>query len=147
MPKLEEEIYATFGSVASYLGYSEVHGRIIAALVVADKPTSLTELCKRTGYSSASVSLSLDLLEIVGMLEKVKKTGDRKLYVKLKGSLVEGIRNALILKLHADIANTYAKFDALKKKGNENDRKIIAKLETELKKFENYVEKLSEVKV
>ncbi len=67
---IEEHIYSTFASIASAIGYSEVHGRIIAALLVSDRPLSLEELSKKTNYSLAAISLSLDLLEIIGMIKK-----------------------------------------------------------------------------
>ena len=64
----EKEIYSLFSSVTSALGYSEVHGRIIAALLVAKRPLSLDELSKKIGYSTSSVSLSLDFLELLDVI-------------------------------------------------------------------------------
>ena len=44
-----EKIHSTFAAVATSLGYSEVHGRIIAALLVNQEPLSLQELSEKTG--------------------------------------------------------------------------------------------------
>jgi DNA-binding transcriptional regulator GbsR (MarR family) len=59
---IEKDIYSTFADIATAIGYSEIHGRVIAALLVSNKKLSLNELAKKTGYSLSTVSLSLDLL-------------------------------------------------------------------------------------
>lgn len=142
MKDVEEKIFATFSSIASSLGYSEVHGRIIAALLVNDNPVSLQELAKKTGYSSAAISLSLDLLELVGMIRKLKNVGDRKLYVRLDGDLLEGLRSALLLKLQKDIAATKLELGKY-----ENQMPAVQKLSHEIERLQGYVDELAKVKI
>jgi DNA-binding transcriptional regulator GbsR (MarR family) len=86
---IEKDIYSCFASIATTIGYSEIHGRIIAALTVSGKKMSLQELADKTGYSISTLSLSLDLLEFFGMVKKIKNAGDRKLYIELHGDLLE----------------------------------------------------------
>ena len=143
---IQERIFSTFSAVASSLGYSEVHGRIISALLVADRPLCLDEMSKTTGYSPASISLSLDLLELVGIIKKFKHKGDRKLYVKLDGDLLEGLRNALLLKLQKEITRTLDELDAMKS-GDSKNKKTIHVLERELKRLNEYVFRLSKVPI
>ncbi len=142
---IEEKIYSTFASVASSLGYNEVHGRIIAALLVEDKMLSLQELSEKTGYSVPSVSLSLDLLELVGLVRKIKNVGDRKLYVKKDGDIIEGLRNALIVKVGKDIAYTLMEFEKYNK--DEKTDKMVKKLENEIERLQKYVNELSKVEI
>lgn len=142
MESAEEKIHSTFASVATSLGYSEVHGRIISALLVADRPLSMDELTGQTKYSPASISLSLDLLEIVGIVKKLKDRGDRKLYARLEGDLIEGLRNAMILKLQKEINSTLVELESLK---NPKTRKAISAVEKEVKRLREYIQKLSEV--
>ncbi|MEM7819411.1 MAG: hypothetical protein QXD48_01115 [Candidatus Aenigmatarchaeota archaeon] len=142
---VEDKIYTTFASVASSIGYSEVHGRIIAALLVAGKPLSLNELCKLTKYSPSSISLSLDLLELIGIIKKMKNRGDRKLYVRLDGDLLEGLRKAFLFKLQKEINATLIEFE--KYKSDRNTRKLIKMLEKEVKRLDKYVKSLAEVKL
>jgi DNA-binding transcriptional regulator GbsR (MarR family) len=141
----KDKIYSTFAAVASSLGYSEVHGRIIAALLVAGKPLSLDELCKMTKYSAGSISLSLDLLELVGIIKKLKNRGDRKLYVKIEGDLLDGLRKAFLLKLQKEINATLIEFDRYK--SDKKAKKTISILEREVKRLDEYVSKLAEVKL
>lgn len=136
---VQEKIFAKFSSIASSLGYSEVHGRIIAALLIDDN-LSLQELGEKTGYSVAAVSLSLDLLELVGMIRKIKNAGDRKLYASLEGDILEGLRNALLLKLQKDIVLTKQELD---KYGKDE----LKKIKRELERLRYYVDELAKVKI
>ncbi len=140
-----EKIHSTFSAVASSLGYNEVHGRILSALLIAEQSLSLQELCKTTGYSPASVSLSLDLLELVGIVKKVKKRGDRKLYAKLEGDLLEGLKNALIFKLQKEISSTLLDLKSYKADGKAKN--AVIKMEKEVKRLEEYVNRLSKVSI
>jgi DNA-binding transcriptional regulator GbsR (MarR family) len=140
---VKEKLYSTFASVASSMGYSEVHGRIIAALLVAGKSLSLDELCKMTRYSSASISLSLDLLELVGIVKKVKNPGDRKLYVRIDGDLLEGLRKAFLFKLQKEIEVTLLELDNYK--SDKEAKSLIGTLEKEVKRLDTYVKALSKV--
>lgn len=144
MQDVLEKIHSTFAAVATSLGYSEVHGRIISALLVADKPLSMDDLVVQTKYSPASVSLSLDLLEMIGIVKKLKDRGDRKLYARLEGDLIEGLRNALILKLQKEINSTLSELDSMK---NPRTRKAISSVENEVKRLQEYIKRLSEVSV
>ena len=145
MESAEEKIHSTFASVATSLGYSEVHGRIISALLIADKPLSMDELIKQTKYSSASISLSLDLLEILGIVKKMKDRGDRKLYARIEGDLIEGLRNAMIMKLQKEISSTLAELNSLKTSAK--TKKMVAIVEKEVRRLHEYFQHLSEVKV
>ena len=141
---VQEKIFTTFSSIATSLGYSEVHGRIIAALLVNNNPISLQELSESTGYSPAAISLSLDLLELVGMIRKIKNAGDRKLYVRLDGDLLEGLRNALLLKLQKEIITT--KFE-IEKYTEEDGTDAVQKLKKELDRLQQYVDELAKVEI
>jgi len=147
MENVEERIFRTFASVASSLGYSDVHGRVLAVLLVADKPLSLQELSKKTGYSDSAISLSLDLLELVGIIKKRKNIGDRKLYVSLEGDLIEGLRRALMLKLQKEILISLDEFEDYKNLNDVKTRRTIEILENEIKRLQQYVNSLSGVEI
>lgn len=141
----EKEIYSLFSNVASSLGYSEVHGRTIAALLVAGKPVSLDELRKRIGYSAASVSLSLDFLEMLGVVRRIKKPMDKKLYIELQGDLLECLRKAILFKTEKNIYTTLREFE--KYKDNGDTKEAIRILEAELKRLHRYMGLLSKVRL
>jgi DNA-binding transcriptional regulator GbsR (MarR family) len=150
--EIEKKIYSTFADIASTLGYSDVHGRIIACLLVKGEPMSLQKLAKETGYSTSMISLSLELLELIGMIKKVKKTGDRKLYISLNDDLLGGLKKAIIIKIQKSIADSLVEFENYKKELNrleklekERIENIIKILEVEINRVNEYVENLSKV--
>jgi DNA-binding transcriptional regulator GbsR (MarR family) len=151
---IEKDIYSTFADIATAIGYSEIHGRVIAALLVSNKKLSLNELAKKTGYSLSTVSLSLDLLEFLGMIKKMKKAGDRKLYVELQGSLIEGLKKAFSIRIQKSINDTLNKFEQHKtylKKNESKDSKnilnILDILEEEVRSVDNYINMLLELQL
>jgi len=152
--EIKKDIYSAFSDIASSIGYSEIHVRIIAALLVSNRKLSLQDLAKETGYSISTISLSLDLLEFLGMIKKIKKAGDRKLYIELQGDLLEGLKRAFILKLQKNITdslNSFEKYKEILKESRDNKKKkvmnLLNTLEKEIKKLDNYINLLSKLKL
>jgi len=152
--KLEEKIYSTFSDIASSIGYSPLHGRIIGVLLVQGREMSLQELARETGYSPSMISLSLDLLELLGVIRRVKKTGDRNLYIALQGDLLKCLKNAIILRVKKSIGSTLSDFDKnrtdLRKLGREERKRMLKTLnilEKEIKRLEKYINLLSGIKL
>jgi DNA-binding transcriptional regulator GbsR (MarR family) len=152
---LEAEILSVFSDLAGSIGYSPIHGKIIGALLVEGEPLSLQELAERTDYSPGMVSLSLDLLEIMGIIKKVRKHGDRKLYIKLEGDLLEVLKNAVSIKVKKGIESSLAdvlekrKKVAMMKEGPEKARlsKTLDAFEGELRRLSKYVNLLSGIRL
>jgi len=151
---IEREVYSTFADIASTIGYSEIHGRIIAALLVANKRLSLQEVAKKTGYSTSTISLSLDLLEFLGMIKKIKKVGDRRLYIESDGDLLKGLKKAFLIKIRNDISNTLRRFEDYKKilkRSKDSDKKRVLNtlkvLEKEIKRLDRYLNLLSKLRL
>ena len=143
----EARIHSLFASLTSSLGYSEIHGHIIGALLVEGKPLSMDELAKKTGYSLASVSLSLDLLEFFGVIKKFRLKGNRKIYIKIDGDLLNVLKTLLLIKIQKNIKNTYNEFEKYR---NSSDKKIlrtIEVLEKEIIRLEKYINELAKVEI
>ena len=144
--EIHEKIHSTFSSVATSMGYNEVHGRIISALMVAGKPLSSEEIRKERGYSPSAVSLSLDLLELVGIVKKMKTAGDRRVYAQMDGDLLEGLRNAFFFKIKKNIASTLSEFEKHKAHNHDAETlKTIESLEHEVRRFDEYINRLMKV--
>jgi DNA-binding transcriptional regulator GbsR (MarR family) len=131
-----------------------MHGRIIAALLVNNKKLSLQELADETGYSLSTISLSLDFLEFLGMIKKIKNAGDRKLYIELQGDLLEGLKKAFVVKLQKNINDSLGNFESYKQILNQskdeeskNVMKVLNTLEREIKRLNNYIGLLSKLRL
>jgi DNA-binding transcriptional regulator GbsR (MarR family) len=151
---LEEKIYSTFSEVASSIGYSPLHGRIIGVLLVKGRPLSLQELAKETGYSASMISLSLDLLEVLGVIKKVKKTADRQLYISLQGDLLEILKNAIVTKVTKSVSNTLADFQesrtslkSLPKEQKRDTERTLDILEKEIRRLDRYMRLLGKMRL
>ena len=148
-----ERIYSTFGEVAKTIGYSPIHGKIIAALMVNGE-LSLQALAKETGYSISMISLSLDLLEIMGVIRKSRKSGDRNLYISLQGDLLEALKSAIVMRISksigstlADIRESRSEIESLPQPERERATKSIEILEREIRRLESYVNILSKARL
>ena len=151
---VEKDIYSSFATLASTIGYSEIHGRIIAALMVSEKKLSLQDLAKKTGYSISTLSLSLDLLEFFGMIKKMKNAGDRKLYIELHGDLLEGLKKAFIIRIQKSVTDSLNRFENYKenlKDSKDKDSKRVMEvlniLEKEIKRLDKYINILGKLKL
>jgi len=141
-PNMEQEIFSTFAQVTASLGYSEIHGRILGALMVAGKPLSLTELAHKIGVSVPTISLSLDLLETLGTAKRIKKPGDRNLYVQITGDLIDGLRTAFLTKVDKSIDNTLSRFAVYRRqtRGKNGVLRTIDTLEKEARRLKRYID-------
>jgi DNA-binding transcriptional regulator GbsR (MarR family) len=149
-----ENIYSTFGEVAKTIGYSPIHGKIIAALVVNNRELTLQSLARETGYSISMISLSLDLLEMMGVIRKHRKQGDRNLYISLQGDLLETLKNAIVMRISKsidttlnDIKNNQKTIDSLPPDEREKTQKSIKILEREIRRLESYINILSSARL
>ncbi len=148
------KIYSTFGEVARSIGYSPIHGKIIAALVANDNEMSLQGIARETGYSISMISLSMDLLEIMGVIRKHRKSGDRNLYVSLQGDLLDTLKNAVIMRLRNsiettlnDISGSRGGIEGLPPDEREKFINETATLEKEIRRLELYIGILSEARL
>ncbi len=152
---IEAKILNTFSSVATTLGYSPIHGKIIGTLIIKGKPVPLQNIAKSAGYSISMVSISIDFLELTGVVKRVKKTGDRKLYIELQGDLLEAVKTLILAKVSKGVKSSIEDFDNEKKKiakiKNPQERKDIENavkvLEKEIMRLDRYVKLLSEMKL
>jgi len=153
--KIKENIYSSFANTASSIGYSKAHGRIIGALMAKDDDLSLEELAEETGYSRSSISASLDLLELFGIITKFKRSGDRKLYIRLDGDLLEGLKKAIMIGTQKKIDSALTEYEKYQEELNEIDNgenkekieNILKVLRKQLHRLDSYIEKISEVEI
>jgi DNA-binding transcriptional regulator GbsR (MarR family) len=152
--QLESKILDNFASVAKTIGYSPLHGKIIGVLLIEGEPVSLTQLAKEIGYSSSMISLSLDFLEVMEVVKKVKKSGDRKLYVKLNGDLLNILKKAIVMRVKKTLSSSLVDFEESKKhldSLNPEERKKVKRtldtLEKEIKRLDYYVNMLAQIEL
>jgi DNA-binding transcriptional regulator GbsR (MarR family) len=153
--EVKNKLYSSFANVAALMGYSEVHGRIMAALTAAGEPMALQDLARETGYSLSSVSTSLDLLEVLGMVRKVKRVGDRRVYVQVEGDLLEGLKRAIVMKGKKSLDAAFTDFGSyeamLATMPSDGEREKVANilrvLREELERLQLYLDLLGNIEL
>lgn len=150
--EIEKKIFNTFSELAKSMGFSPIHGTIMGSLMIGGGSLSLQDMAKKTGYSISMISLSMDLLELLGIIKKVKKPRDRKLYIELNGDLLELLKRIFIMRLKRGIEKSLSEFDESKRRlnglegNNKKDMmKAIESLESEIKRLDRYISLLSDV--
>jgi len=152
--EVEKKIFHTFSGLAHSMGFSPIHGDIIASLIVGGGSMSLQDIAKKTGYSISMISLSMDLLELLGIVKKVKKARDRKLYIELEGDLLESLKKIFLIRVKKGISGSLLEFEQARKRldGLHGDNKkdvvkAVDTLEKEIKRLEKYINLLSEIRL
>lgn len=77
-----------FVKVMGEYGLKDLPLRIAALLYTEPEKVSLEDIAKNTGYSLASVSLSVRYLENAGMVQRSRLPGSRKVYFYMEKSLI-----------------------------------------------------------
>ena len=89
----ELEYISRIAKLSARWGLGEAVGKVLAVLLLSNKPLSQGEISKLTGYSVGQISSNLSLLESLGLVI-YSKEGRRKLY-KAAGSLLDVLENFL----------------------------------------------------
>lgn len=150
--EIESNITETFGNIASTLGYSNLHGKILAVLTMEGKSISIQDIADKLKYSLSTISLSVDFLEALGVIKKMRKNSDRKVYVQLAADLMECLRKVILVKVEKSIDDSLRDFETAKrkleaKKEARADKllKTINLLEKESKKLKGFLDLIKTV--
>jgi len=151
---IEEKVIDAFAGVASSVGYSDLHGRILGYLFLSEKPVPLQEIARKLNYSLSTISLSIDFLEALGTIKKSKKGADRKVYVLLQSDLLDCLRKAVLLKAEKaiDVSLNDLMQESAKIKGSKTEKAkktlhTIKTLETEIKRLQSFLSLVKEFKL
>lgn len=133
---IRNELVQELVSMARYWGLSEGSAAMYAALALARKPLSMTELQEATGYSLSSVSNHMRSLIDKYLVTRTKKEG---VYVYKAETNFEGIFKLLTKELlERNIIPLYKKVKAFKEqKGSLNQH--FSDLEKEMQKLIDYL--------
>jgi len=134
-----KKLYNIFSNLISTLGYSKVHGYILATLFI-HRELSLKEIAKKSKYSISSISLSIDLLEFLGLVEKYRKDNKKEIYVRLKGDPLVALKEIILVKINRGIESALRELES--EKGKE-----VEKVKKEILRLKKYVDALNKVKI
>jgi DNA-binding transcriptional regulator GbsR (MarR family) len=87
----EGRVVAEFARFFEQEGYARIMGQVFARLLLRSEPMALRELAADLGVSRASISTDTRRLERQGILERVRRAGDRRAYYRLALDLPDRI--------------------------------------------------------
>lgn len=90
-----KEIIGAIARVAEIWGFSSALGALYGIMYFSDKPMSLDELVKESGYSKSTVSVNMHLLEHWRAVKKHKKPGDKKVFYVAEGDMGKLVREII----------------------------------------------------
>lgn len=76
-------------------GLDELSSKLLAILHSESDPHTLEELSTITGYSFSAVSAAMKLLSGVGLVDKTRKAGSKKLYFSVQKDMLAMTINAI----------------------------------------------------
>jgi DNA-binding transcriptional regulator GbsR (MarR family) len=101
MDPIEKDFLELYEILGAHQGVDGQLTRIMGLVAISPETPSLDEIARKTGYSLASVSNKVSLLESIGILRKVRKPGSRKIYAAMEKDSLRMWRDSSALKHEA----------------------------------------------
>lgn len=89
MEKLEEGMMKVFSIMGRAIGFKGPVIKMLAVLYLEPKEIAMEEIAERTGYSLATVSNTMKMLETVGIVQRSRKPGTKKVFFFMEKNLVK----------------------------------------------------------
>ena len=95
MDAIDKEFIEYYSVAGRALGLGDMPATVIALLYIEPGPVAMEDLSRKTGYSLASISNMMRMLEAVGAVKRIKKPGTRKAYFYMEKDLLKINRQKL----------------------------------------------------
>ena len=101
---IQSRLVASGGRLAQEFGFNRVAGEVLACLYLTPGEASLDALEGELGLSKAAVSQAAAQLERLGLVQRVRKAGDRKRYYRSAEDIGSALRRGLLAVARAKMA-------------------------------------------
>jgi DNA-binding transcriptional regulator GbsR (MarR family) len=132
-------------------GLDELSSKLIGALFIEPHEITLDELKERTGYSLSALCMSMKFLEKIGIVERSKKPGSKKVYFYMKKDMssmlmeiVKKLENNVSM-LKSRIPGIIEKYKLEKSKSSKEELKILEDYYKQLMMFERIMKRMTEM--
>ncbi|HIE33828.1 MAG TPA: hypothetical protein EYP86_01655 [Candidatus Altiarchaeales archaeon] len=159
MQNIDQEFIGFFSRLLRSIGLDDLSSKIVAILYIEDREISMEEIAKMTGYSLASISNKMKLLETLVMIQRIKRPGTKRAFfymekdiIKLNIMRISAVKENFINPIKLNFPGFIEKYkknasynrEARKKLTIiENYHKQVIQLEKVLDKFKRELEKIS----
>ncbi len=97
MESIDKEFIEYFNIESRAFGGGNMPGTVIAILYIEPEPVAMEDLAKRTGYSLASISHMMKMLETTGFVRRIKKPKTRKVYFYMEKDMLKHNKQKLVM--------------------------------------------------
>ncbi|MCK5025716.1 MAG: hypothetical protein KAS15_03945 [Nanoarchaeota archaeon] len=143
MKALDNEFISMYQDMCMMHGMDRALGSIVGILYIEPEPVAMEDIAKKTGYSLASISNKVKMLEQIGMISKMHKPGTKKIYLSVDkdmSKVMEGMFTKKLAALNMVTSSIPKMLDKYKNKAKtEKDKKKIDLVE-------NYYKQISQFK-
>jgi len=103
MATFEEEFISFAEEVFKSFGLDCLSSKLIGIIYLEPKEISMENLSKQTGYSLASISNKMKLLEGIGIVQRVKKPGTKRVFYFMDKSIINIIKRKVQLSYEKEV--------------------------------------------
>ncbi|MEA1925401.1 MAG: hypothetical protein U9M95_05975 [Candidatus Altiarchaeota archaeon] len=89
MEAIEEEFAGFFKLLAKTYGMGDLQATVLSVIYLEPKEVAMEEISKKTGYSLASISNTMKMLEGAGIVRRIKKPGTKKVFFYMEKDLIK----------------------------------------------------------
>lgn len=140
MKGIEKDFIDTYQQCSSMFGQDDVLATVFATLYIEPEEMSMDDLTKKTGYSLASISNKIKMLEAMGIVSKRKHPGSKKIFLYAEKDLIKMIKNTMLVKEKQMIGAFKEKLPGIIKKHKNSSKS--EKEEKKVKIVEDYYKQM-----
>lgn len=89
MEDISRELTLIIENIYKSFGLDALSSKLFSILFLEPKEVSIDELSKKTGYSLSSISNKMRFIEKVGVAERIKKPGTKKVYYYVEKDIIK----------------------------------------------------------
>lgn len=145
----EKETIDLFVRIFSNYGLDLASAKLFAMLYVEPEEISMDDLAEHSGYSLSGVSTKMKFMESLGLAERIKKPGTKKVYFymnkSLKDLMIAKMKRALEIEIRPTIQAIPLLLDKYKKEYLSTKNVRLKKQYENLKKYYEDMVKLEKI--
>jgi len=151
MEDIDSRFLALYQKIGSMQGMNSLFIRIFSILYIEPEEISMDEVAEKTGYSLASISNSIKMLETMGLVRKNRRPGTKKIFLYMEKDFNKLTKQIMIKKQENIISMIKSEIPSIIKESkpiSEKDKKKLKILENYYKQilgFEKVIKKMIEM--
>ena len=134
--ELDKEILEFYRTAGRMQGIDDSLAIILGTLYLEPREVSMEELAEKTGYSLASISNKIKMLEPSGIIRRVRKPGTKKVFLYTEKDILRIMKKNLVMKQESVIKLAKEKIPFIIRKYK--NKKLTQEQKKKLRIIENY---------